>query len=151
MADVNILVVEDNPGDVALIEQAFADRELPGTLHTVQTGDEALDWLHQRDAFTDVPFPDLVLLDLNLPATSGHAVLDEIRSDSRLQRLPVIVLTGSRSEDDLITVYEACANACLVKPVDPEAFADCIQSVVDFWVGTAALPPAPDAADDHSQ
>lgn len=151
MADVNILVVEDNPGDVALIEQAFADRELPGTVHTVQTGDEALDWLHQRDEFSDVPLPDLVLLDLNLPAVSGQTLLEEVRSDSRLQRLPVIILTGSQSDDDLIAVYEACANACLVKPVDPEAFADCIETVVDFWISTAVLPPVPEAAGDQTR
>lgn len=151
MGDTDILVVEDNPGDVALIEQAFADRGLPGTVHTVQTGDEALDWLHQRDGFSDAPLPDLVLLDLNLPAVSGHTVLDETQSDPRLRRLPVVILTGSRADDDLVAVYEAGANACLVKPVDPEAFADRIETVVDFWVSTAALPPTPNAPSDHSR
>lgn len=150
MADVDILLVEDNPGDVALIEQAFADRGLSGTVHAVKTGEEALDWLYQRDSFTDVPRPDLMLLDLNLPATSGQAVLDEVKSDPRLRRLPVVVLTGSRSDDDLIAAYEACANACLAKPVDPEVFADRIQTLVDFWVSTATLPPNDDAGDtDH--
>lgn len=141
MSDVDILLVEDNYGDVRLVEQAFKDRDLPGTLHVVQTGDEALDWVHQREDFVAAPRPDLVLLDLNLPATSGHTVLKEIKSDPRLKRLPVIVLTSSRSEDDLIGVYEACANAYLSKPVDPVEFADRIQAVAEFWVSAAALPP----------
>jgi CheY-like chemotaxis protein len=150
MADVDILLVEDNPGDVRLIEEAFADRELPGSIHPVKTGEDALDWLYRRDSFTDVPRPDLVLLDLNLSAASGQAVLDEIKSDPRLRRLPVIVLTGSRSDDDLIAAYEACANAYLVKPIDPEVFTDRIQTLMDFWVSTATLPPGVDACDtDH--
>lgn len=140
MTDIDILLVEDNHGDVHLIEQAFETRELPGTLHSVQTGDEALDWLHRRDDFAEAPRPDIVLLDLNLPAVSGHTVLEEIKSDPRLQRLPVIVLTSSRSEDDLIRVYEEGANACLRKLVDPDAFADHLQTVVEFWGSTAALP-----------
>lgn len=146
MDDVDILLVEDNHGDVRLVERAFEDRGLPGTLHAVQTGEEALDWLHRREGFADAARPDLVLLDLNLPATSGHDVLDEIKSDDGLKRIPVVVLTGSRSDDDLADAYGAFANACLVKPVDPDAFADLVERVVDFWVSTAALPPDPDSA-----
>lgn len=150
MADVDILLVEDNPGDVALIEQVFTDRELPGTVQTVKMGEDALDWLYRRDDFCNVPRPDIVLLDLNLPDTGGQAVLDEIKSDSRLRRIPVVVLTGSRSDESLVAAYEACANACLVKPVDPEVFADRIQTLVDFWVSTATLPPGAGAGDgDH--
>lgn len=141
MTDIDILLVEDNHGDVHLIEQAFQTRELQGTLHTVQTGDEALDWLYQRDEFAEAPRPDLLLLDLNLPATSGHTVLEEIKSDPHLRRLPVIVLTSSQSEEDVVAVYEECANACLRKPVDPEEFADHLQSLVDFWGSVAVLPP----------
>lgn len=137
---VDILLVEDNDGDVRLIERAFEIRELPGTLHVVQTGDRALDWLYQRGEFVEAPRPDLVLLDLNLPATNGQDVLEDIRSRSRLQRLPVIVLTSSQSDDDLAIAYEAGANACLRKPVDPEEFMDLIQSFVEFWVSTVAFP-----------
>lgn len=137
---IDVLLVEDNQGDVTLIEQAFEDRELPGTLHVVQTGDEALDWLYQREEFTGALRPDVVLLDLNLPATSGHAVLEEIKSDPRLKQLPVVVLTSSQSEDDLTHAYRKFANACLIKPVDPEEFADRIQTFAEFWMATVTLP-----------
>lgn len=144
MDAVDILLVEDNDGDVRLIERAFEIRELPGTLHVVQTGDRALDWLYQRGEFVEAPRTDLVLLDLNLPATNGQDALEDIRSGSRLQRLPVIVLTSSQSDDDLAMAYEAGANACLRKPVDPEAFMDLIQSFAEFWVSTVAFPPVLD-------
>lgn len=140
--DIDILLVEDNHGDVHLVERSFTARELPGTLHAVQTGDEALDWLHRRNDFADAPRPDLVLLDLNLPATSGHTVLEAIKTDPVLKQIPVTILTSSRAEDDLTEAYESYANACLIKPVDPDEFADRIQAFVDFWVSTATLPPA---------
>jgi CheY-like chemotaxis protein len=145
MDDVDILLVEDNDGDVRLIERAFETRGLPGELHTVRTGNEALDWLYERGRFADRSRPDLVLLDLNLPATSGQDVLDELRSDARLKRIPVIVLTSSASDTDLIEAYTARANACLRKPVDPEEFADLVQAFAEFWVSTAVLPSIPDA------
>lgn len=139
--NTDILLVEDNDGDIRLIERAFETRDLPGTLHTVQTGDKALNWLYQRGEFAEHPRPDLVLLDLNLPATSGQDILKEVRSEPRLRRIPMIVLTSSQSDDDLIKAYEKYANACLLKPVDPEEFADLIQAFTAFWVSTAALPP----------
>ncbi|NUB91151.1 response regulator [Haloterrigena sp. SYSU A121-1] len=144
MTGVDILLVEDNDGDVRLVERAFKTRELPGTLHVVQTGDRALDWLHQRGEFAERPYPDLVLLDLNLPAISGEAILEEIQSGSHLQRIPVVVLTSSQADDDLVMAYEAGANAFLRKSVDPEEFTDIIQSFTEFWVSTADLPPNPD-------
>jgi len=140
MAEADILLVEDNPGDVALVKRAFEDRSLPGTLHTVQTGDEALDWLYRRDEFSTAPRPDMLLLDLNLPATSGHDVLATVKSDPDLQHVPVVVLTSSQSEEDLLTAYDDAANACLVKPVDPEAFADRIAALAEFWADAVALP-----------
>ncbi|WP_265107897.1 response regulator [Halosolutus halophilus] len=149
MDNIDILLVEDNHGDIHLIEQVFEDRDLLGELHSVQTGEEALDWLYRRDEFAETPRPELVLLDLNLPAASGQTVLEEIKSDPRLKRIPVVVLTGSESEDDLIRAYEAYANAYLLKPVDPDEFADRIQAVVEFWLFTATLPPV--SADDNDQ
>ena len=137
---VDILLVEDNHGDIALVERAFEDRGLPGALHAVQTGDEALDWLHQRNSFEAAPRPDVVLLDLNLPATRGHAVLREIKSEPTLKRIPVVVLTSSQSEADLNEAYEEFANAYLTKPVDPDEFADRLQTFAEFWASTAVLP-----------
>ena len=148
MSDIDILLIEDNSGDVRLIERAFETRELPGTLHAVQTGEEALDWLYQRDDFAEAPRPDLVLLDLNLSATSGQDMLEEIKSEPRMKRIPVIILTSSQSEEDLIEVYEKYANAYLLKPVDPEEFADLIQTFTEFWVDVAALPPTADGSNE---
>lgn len=147
MSDVDILLVEDNHGDVNLIRRAFEDHDLPGRLHDVQTGEAAMDWLYRRDEYADAPPTDLVLLDLNLPATSGHDVLQQIKSDPALRRIPVIVLTGSQSYDDLTGVYDGHANACMTKPVEPDAFSDLVRRFVEFWVTTATLPPVPDPAD----
>lgn len=143
MDAVDILLIEDNHGDTHLVEQVFEDRSLPGELHTVDTGKAALDWLHQRGDFTDAPLPDLILLDLNLPAISGHDLLEEIKSDAELRLIPVIILTGSKSDTDLVEAYEKSANACLTKPVDPDEFGDLFERVTEFWVSTAALPPDP--------
>lgn len=137
---VDVLLVEDNGGDVTLVERAFAERDLPGTLHTARTGSDALDWLNQRGEYADAPMPSIVLLDLNLPATSGHDVLREIKSTPKLRRIPVVVLTSSQAAADLEEAYEQHANACLIKPVDPDAFADRLETFTDFWVSTAVLP-----------
>lgn len=147
VGDVDILLVEDNHGDIHLIEETFEDRSLPGKLHPVQTGEAALDWLHQRGEFTEAPRPDLVLLDLNLPATNGHDILEKIKSDPDLKRIPVIVLTGSRSETDIVETYERYANACLIKPVDPDEFGDLFECVSDFWVSKVVLPSPTNPAD----
>ena len=147
MTEADVLLVEDNHGDRHLIERLFEERSLPGTLHPVDSGDAALDWLHGRGEYVDAPRPDVVVLDLNLPATSGQAVLEEIKSDSSLKRIPVIVLTGSKSETDLVEAYESHANACLIKPVDPGAFGELFQSLTDFWVANAALPSEAERAD----
>lgn len=147
MDRIDVLLVEDNPGDVRLVERTFEERGLPGELHSVNTGEEALDWLNGRGEFADAPRPDIVLLDLNLPAVSGQTVLEEITSDALLQRTPVVVLTGAQSTAGLVAAYQRGANACLVKPVDPEAFADAIESLAAFWIDTAALPRPPNPAD----
>jgi CheY-like chemotaxis protein len=141
MGDIEVLLAEDNHGDIHLIEQTFEDRGLPANLHSVQTGQEALDWLYQREESTEAPRPEIVLLDLNLPATSGQTVLREIKSDPGLKRIPVIILTGSESGTDLIEAYNAGANACMLKPVDPTEFADRVQGIVEFWRSIAVLPP----------
>jgi CheY-like chemotaxis protein len=144
MDDVDILLVEDNHGDINLVERAFEDRSLPGKLHAVQTGEDALDRLYQRGEYAGAARPDVVLLDLNLPAKSGHEVLEEVKSDPHLRRIPVVVLTGSKSEEDVLAVYDEGANAYLVKPVDPEVFGDLIETIAEFWASTTVLPTLPE-------
>lgn len=142
MTGIDILLVEDNPGDVHLIERAFEDRDLPGTIHSVRNGEDALDWLYGRGEFAGTPRPDIVLLDLNLPDTGGREVLREIRTESRFSRLPVVVLTGSRSDEDIVEMYDGGANAYLVKPTDPNAFGDRLERFAGFWLEEAVLPPS---------
>lgn len=144
MDEIHILLVEDNHGDVRLVERAFEVRDLRGTLHTVQSGEAAIDWLYGRGEHAGAPSPDLVILDLNLPATSGQAVLEEAKSDDRLKRIPVVVLTGSKSEEDVAEVYDKRANAYLTKPIDPNEFTDLVDLVVEFWVNQVTLPPDAD-------
>lgn len=146
MGGTDILLVEDNLGDVRLIEMAFEQAAVEGTIHPVKTGDEALDWLFRDGQYSDMPRPGLILLDLNLPGTSGHAVLEAIKTDPGLKRIPVIILTSSQSDEDLIRAYEAYANACLIKPVDPNEFIHLVQTIADFWLTTATLPPSRDQA-----
>lgn len=148
-AEDDILLVEDNDGDANLVERAFDRRSLPGDLHVVQTGEAAIDWLFRRNDFADAPRPDLVILDLNLPGTNGHAVLEEVRSDPALAEIPMVVLTGSRSEADVATAYENGANAYLVKPVDPEDFGDLVELSVGFWTSAEKPPVDSDAGDDE--
>lgn len=151
MGDLDVLLVEDNQGDVRLTEQAFDEQDLPGTLHTVRTGQEAFDWLFRRGEFAEAPRPDIVLLDLNLPGTNGEDVLEAIKSARELRRIPVVVLTGSQSGDDIVEAYERYANACMVKPVDPDEFAERLRALADFWLSAVELPPAPAADDERTR
>ena len=137
----DILLVEDNPGDVRLTEEAFKEGQISNTLHVTTDGVEALDFLHQRGEYVDAPRPDIVLLDLNLPRKDGDEVLEEIRADPDLTHLPVIILTSSSAEEDIVQSYELQANAYLTKPVDPEEFVDVVKSFQQFWLSFVRLPP----------
>lgn len=137
----DILLVEDNPGDVRLTEEAFKEGQIANTLHVTTDGVEALDFLYQRGDHADAPCPDIVLLDLNLPRKNGDEVLDEIRDDPDLECLPVVILTSSEAEEDVVQSYELQANAYLTKPVDPTEFTDLVQSFQQFWLSVVRLPP----------
>ncbi|MFB6221875.1 MAG: response regulator [Halolamina sp.] len=137
---VDILLVEDNPGDVRLTQEAFASGDVETTIHVVQDGVEALDFLYQRGEYADAVTPDIVLLDLNLPRKDGEAVLETIRSDPELPRLPVVVLTSSDAKEDIVRSYELSANAYLTKPVSPEKFTETIHTFESFWLSSACLP-----------
>ncbi len=137
---VDILLVEDNPGDVRLTQEAFKAGKIANTLHVVEDGVEALDFLFQRNDYADAPRPDLVLLDLNLPRKNGDEVLKELHGDQDRRRIPVIVLTSSRAETDVVKSYELCANGYLTKPVDPDEFISTIQDLERFWLSVMRLP-----------
>ena len=136
----DVLLVEDNPGDVRLTEEAFKEGKINNTLHVTTDGIEAVDFLHQRDEFADAPCPDIVLLDLNLPRKNGDEVLAEIRDDSDLAHLPVIILTSSEAQEDIVKSYEQQANAYLTKPVDPAEFIEVVRSLQHFWLSVVRLP-----------
>ena len=135
-----ILLVEDNPGDVDLTKEAFEDAKFRNNLHVVVNGAEALDFLYKRNGFEDATTPDIILLDLNLPKIDGREVLEIIKSDDNLKRIPTIVLTSSKADQDVIDMYDLHANCYVVKPVDAIKFMDVVQQVENFWVDIVCLP-----------
>lgn len=139
---IDILVVEDNPGDVRLIREAFemAETNNETELHVANTGKDAITFLTQSDEYAAAPPPDLVLLDLNLPGQDGCEILETIRTDLQLRRLPVIVLASSGSTTDIERCYNARANAYLMKPTDPNEFVSIVEGVDQFWLEQAQLP-----------
>lgn len=138
---IDILLVEDNPGDVRLTKEAFEQGRINNTVHVTTDGVEALDFLSQRNEHADAPRPDIILLDIHLPKMNGDEVLETIRADPELKRLPVIVLTSSAAEEDIIKSYQLQANAYLTKPVDPVEFIETIRSFQQFWLSVVLLPP----------
>lgn len=138
---VEILHVEDSPGDARLTQEAFKETDGEMTLHVVPNGDTALDFLTQQGAYESASLPDLVLLDLDLPGKDGCDVLEAIRDDPQLRRLPVIMLTGSEDSEDIARCYNAQANAYLTKPTDPAEFTALAEAVEQFWLKQVQLPP----------
>lgn len=138
---VDILLVEDNAGDVRLTEEALGEGDVSVRLHVARDGVEAVRLLRQNDSTATVPRPDLVLLDLNLPRKGGFEVLEEMKNDKELRRIPVIVLTTSKEERDILRAYDLHANGFIVKPVDLDEFIRVVRSVSDFWLTVATLPP----------
>ncbi|HET7272892.1 MAG TPA: response regulator [Rubrobacter sp.] len=141
---INILLVEDNPGDARLAVEALKDSKIHNKLYHVEDGVEAMQFLHHRVQNEHVPPPDLILLDLNLPKKDGREVLAEIKEDPQLRFVPVVVLTTSAAERDLVKSYDLHANAYIVKPIDLGQFIDVVQAIENFWFSIVKLPPAPD-------
>ena len=137
---VEILLAEDNPGDVKLTRKALDEGSLLNNLHVVADGVEAMQYLNREDEYADAPLPDLVLLDLNMPRKDGREVLKEIKEDDELCRIPVVVLTSSEAEEDVVRSYELHANAYLTKPVDFDGFLDVIHTLEEFWLEVVKLP-----------
>jgi CheY-like chemotaxis protein len=138
---MEVLLVEDNPGDVHLTRLAMADRADTINLSVVSDGVEAMAFLHQQQGYERAIYPDLILLDWNLPRKNGGQVLKEIQADERLRRIPTIVLTTSHADEDIITAYNLQANCYITKPVDFQNFVQIIRSIEDFWFSIARLPP----------
>ena len=140
-APVEILLVEDDPGDVLMTKEALADAKMANTLHVVPNGEEALQFLFQEGEYADAPRPGLILLDLNLPRVDGREVLARIKAEEALRRIPVVVLTTSEAEEDILRSYDLYANAYVTKPVDFEAFVKVVRQVDDFYINVVRLPP----------
>ena len=138
-----ILLVEDSATDVLLATEALDDAKIPNHLHVVREGVAATAFLRRADTYANAPRPDLILLDLNLPKKDGREVLAEIKADPSLRAIPVIVLTTSKSEEDVFKCYAQHANCYITKPFDFERFVQVVREVVSFWFGIVSLPPAP--------
>ena len=138
---IEILLVEDNPGDVRLTKEAFKEGKVLNKLNVVKDGVEAMEFLHKQGEFSKAVHPDLVLLDLNLPRKDGREVLAEIKGDPNLRRIPVVILTTSKSEQDILKTYDLHANCYITKPVDLSQFMKVIQNIEAFWLTIVNLPP----------
>ena len=137
---VNVLLVEDNPGDARLTMEAFREAKVRNDVRVVTDGVEALAFLRREDKYANAPRPDLILLDLNLPRKDGREVLEEIKSDENLRRIPVAILTTSRAERDILSSYDLHANCFVSKPVDFEEFIRVVRGIEDFWLSIVKLP-----------
>jgi CheY-like chemotaxis protein len=139
---VEILLVEDNPGDERLTREALKEGKVYSNLHWVKDGVEAIAFLRRSGKYQDVPRPDIILLDLNLPKKDGREVLQDIKNDPELKRIPVVVLTTSKAEEDVLRTYNLHANCYVTKPVDLEKFIVVVRSIDRFWLTVVTLPPS---------
>ncbi|TXT67643.1 MAG: Response regulator rcp1 [Promethearchaeota archaeon] len=138
---VEILLVEDNPGDVRLTKEALKESKIINNLHTVYDGVEAMNYLLKKGEYAIRIKPDLILLDLNLPKKDGREVLAEIKQENNLRRIPVVILTTSEAEEDIMKTYNLHANCYITKPVDMDQFIKVVKSIGDFWFSIVRLPP----------
>jgi two-component system response regulator len=137
---IQILLIEDNPGDVRLTQEALRDSKMHNRLHVVDDGVKAIQFLRQQPPYAEAPRPDIILLDLNLPRKDGREVLAEIKEDEDLRRIPVVVLTTSDDEEDILRSYDLHANCYITKPVDFTRFITIVKSIENFWFSIVKLP-----------
>jgi len=137
---IDVLLVEDNPGDVRLTREALKESKLWTNLHVVEDGEAALFFMRQEGAYADAPRPDFILLDLNLPKRDGREVLSIIKADENLKQIPVVILTTSDSEEDILKSYNLNANCYITKPVDFEKFITVVKAIEEFWLTIVKLP-----------
>lgn len=141
MEAIEILLVEDDPGDVRLTREALKGSKLRNNLHVVEDGEEAMEFLRKEGEFAESPRPDIILLDLNLPRKDGREVLEEIKEDSDLRRIPVVVLTTSENDEDILISYNLHANCYITKPVEMKQFVQIVKTIEGFWFTIVKLPP----------
>ena len=141
MKSIEILLVEDNPGAVDLAREALENSKVHNTLHVVGDGEAAMAFLRRKGKYVGVPCPGLVLLDLNLPKKDGREVLAEMKSDKDLKRIPVVVLTTSKADEDILSSYDLHANCFITKPIELNQFVKVVQAIEDFWLTIVKLPP----------
>jgi CheY-like chemotaxis protein len=137
---IEILLVEDNPGDVRLAQEGMKEGKIINNLSVVTDGVEAMAFLRREGKYADAPRPDLILLDLNLPRKNGRQVLEEVKSDPELLRIPVVVLTMSKADEDILRTYDLHANCYVVKPIDLDQFMHVVQGIENFWFSVVQLP-----------
>lgn len=137
---IEILLVEDNPGDVELTQEAFLESKVQNRVHVARDGDEALDFLYARGKFAGAPRPDVILLDLNMPRRNGQEVLAIIKNDENMKHIPIVILTSSEAERDILESYRLHANSYIVKPVNLEKFLTVVREVEHFWISVVKLP-----------
>ncbi len=137
---IQILLVEDNPGDVRLTEEALKEGKVLNSLNVVEDGIEALSFLRKEGNYADVETPDIILLDLNLPKMDGRELLAAIKSDENLRRIPVVVLTTSKADEDILNAYNLHANCYITKPVDMDQFIEVVKCIENFWFTVVKLP-----------
>jgi CheY-like chemotaxis protein len=140
---ISVLLVDDDPGDVLLVREAFEDHKVGNLLSVVSDGVEGMEYVRNEGSYSQAVRPDLILLDLNLPRKSGIEVLEEIKGDPGLSTIPVVVLTTSEAEEDIVRAYKLHANAYITKPVDFEQFSQIVHQIDEFFIGLVKLPPAP--------
>jgi len=138
---IEILMVEDNPGDIRLTKEALKEGKIINNLHIARDGVEAMEFLYKEGKYKNAIRPGLILLDLNLPGKSGHEVLAEIKNNPDLKRIPVVILSISKLEEDILKSYNNYANCYIIKPVDFNQFVEVVKSIEDFWISIVKLPP----------
>jgi two-component system, chemotaxis family, response regulator Rcp1 len=139
---IEVLLVEDNPGDIRLTLEAFKDGKFRNTVHVVTNGIDAMAFLHQEGPYAQASRPDLILLDLNLPGKDGREILAEIKQDPQLREIPVVILTASKAEEDILRAYQLQASCYIAKPVDLAQFLSVVRAIGGFWLEVVTLPPA---------
>ena len=137
---IEILLVEDNPGDSRLAKEALKESKLKNNLYVAEDGVEAMNFLYKTGKYSKMPRPDLIILDLNLPKKDGREVLSEIKNDDNLKRIPVVILTISKAEEDILKTYNLHANCYVTKPLDLDQFMKVVRSIEDFWLTIVKLP-----------